>query len=69
MSDIATRAKERKAVVVASTRPPASAERLSKTSVPSQTVASTSSSEARRGTSRAAAGPTPKTRIAAAIAQ
>ena len=69
MSDIATRAKERKAMVVARTTPPASAERRSKSSVPSHAVASTSRSEAATGTRRAAAGLAPKTRIAAAIAQ
>ena len=69
MSDIATRAKERKAMVVARTTPPARAERRSKTSVPSHAVASTTSSEATSGTRRAAAGLAPKTFIAAAIAQ
>ena len=69
MSDIATRANERNARVVASTRAPASAERRSKSSVPSQAVTRTRPSAASTGTSRAAAGVVPRPFIAAAISQ
>ena len=69
MSDIATRAKDRKATVVASTKAPASAERRSKRSVPSQAVARTRPSAASTGTSRAAAAVVPKPFIEAAIGQ
>ena len=69
MSDIATRAKERKARVVASTSAPVSAERRSKSSVPSQAVAPTSASEASTATSRAAPGVGPKSVMPAAISQ
>ena len=69
MSDIATRPKDRNASVVASTSPPARAERRSKRSVPSQAVASTTPIEAATGTSRAAPAPGPSPLIAPAISQ
>ena len=69
MSDIATRANDRKASVVARTSPPASAERRPKRSVPSHAVASTRPIEARTGTRRAAPAEGPSPSMAAAISQ